>query len=153
MIKPASLRAWITARVPCLASHPDNLHVFVDKGRVVCKAGSTASYEYRYTLSLVVTDYTDSPDALVVPILAWLAVHQPDTFQDPTRLANAIAIEAEILGHDAVDLELRIDLSERVVVLPAGSGWTCDHKDEPQLPDLGGQTGWQLFANGLDVDG
>ncbi|WP_043944206.1 phage tail protein, partial [Ralstonia solanacearum] len=30
------------------------------------------SFEYQYTLTLIVTDYPDSSDTIVVPVLAWL---------------------------------------------------------------------------------
>jgi hypothetical protein len=41
-------------------------------------AGALLSFEKRYTLNIVVTDFTDDIDLLFVPIMAWLRVNQPD---------------------------------------------------------------------------
>ncbi|MGD7155241.1 phage tail protein, partial [Ralstonia pseudosolanacearum] len=85
MMKLTSLRDALTAGVPHLAANPDALHVFVDEGRVVGTGARSLSFEYQYTLTLIVTDYPDSSDTIVVPVLAWLRTNQPDLFANDER--------------------------------------------------------------------
>ena len=149
MKKPISLRAHLTQHVPQLQKHPDKLHVFIERGAVATKPGVSASWEYRYALQLIITDYSDSSDTLVLPIIAWLHVNQPDLIADYERNGKAISFEAEIIDHTTVDLSHTIELSERVIVRQTATGWTCEHVDEPPLPDLTGPTGWALYVKGI----
>lgn len=151
MKKPIELRAYLTAHVPSLAKHPDKLLVFIEKGSVSIKRGAGNSFVYRYTLQLLFTDYTDPADTLVVPLLSWIAANQPDLIDDIDKRDKAIGIEVELLDHDAADIALTLELSERVIVSNVAGGWSCEHVGEPQLPDLGGQTGWMLYIKGVPV--
>ncbi|MBI5917788.1 MAG: phage tail protein [Nitrosomonadales bacterium] len=151
MKKPADLRKHLEASVPCLRKHPENLHVFVERGNVVSVIGGL-SFEYRYSVNLVITDFTDHADTLIIPLLSWIAVNQPDNLQHPDKQEQAIRIEAEIIDHDTVDLSITLDLTERVIVTanPDGS-YTATHPEEPALPDLGGPVGWELLINGTPL--
>ncbi len=152
MKKPADLRAHLSASVPGLVKDPDKLHVYVERGNVVSRIGGGLSFEYRYSLNLVITDFADHADTLIVPLLAWVSVNQPELLQNPDKQESAIRIEAEIIDRDTVDLSITLDLTERVIVTPVvGGGYTAEHPEEPALPDLGGPVGWQLFINGTDV--
>ena len=144
MKKPADLRAHLTAAVPVLAKHPDKLHVFIEKGAIATKPGASMSFEYRYTLQLVVTDYSEPADTLIVPLLAWLSINQPDLIADPDKRAKTIGFEAELIDHDQADIALTLELSERVIVTEVEGGYSCAHLDEPPLPDLGGPTVWAI---------
>ncbi len=148
MKKPIDLRAHLTAWVPDLKSNPDKLHVFIEKGRVVARYGKTLSFEYRYQVQLVITDFAESPDALVVPLLTWISTNQPNLLLDEKLRENIIAFEAELLDHDTVDLGLTLDLSERVLVTATDNGYACEHIGEPPLPDLGGPVGWEIYLKG-----
>lgn len=152
MQKPAALREHITSRVPCLNKDPDKLHVFVDKGNVASRFGGGLSFEYRYTVNLIITDFADHPDTLIVPLLAWIAVNQPDLLLNAEKWERVIRIEAEILDRDIVDLSIEVDLTERVIVTanPDGS-YSADHPGEPAMPDLGGPTGWEILVNGTPL--
>ena len=152
MKKPADLRAWLEAGVPHLKRNPENLHVYIENGTVVSRIGGGLSFEYRYTLSLVVTDFSDHADTLMIPLLAWIAGSQPDILQNPEKQEQAIRMEAEILDHDKVDLDIKIDLTERVIVGKNLDGsYTATHPNEPALPDLSGPTGWTLYINGAPI--
>lgn len=152
MKKPADLRKHLETSVPRIRKNPENLHVFVEKGNVVSRIGGGLSFEYRYTINLVITDFTDHADTLVIPLLAWIAINQPEILQHPDKQEQAIRMEAEIIDHNTVDLSITLDLTERVIVVanPNGS-YTATHPDEPTLPDLGGPTGWELLVNGTPL--
>lgn len=149
MKKPTDLRAHLANWVPELAAHPDKLHLFVDKGRIVAKLGASLSFEYRYQLQIVVTDFSSASDTLIVPLLIWINDHQPNLLLDEKLQQSVVAFEAEVLDHERSDIGLTLELSERVLVQPApAGGYSCTHVGEPALPDLGGPTGWQIYLNG-----
>lgn len=148
MKKPEDLRKHLAEKVPCLGKHPENLHLFIEKGNIVSRAGASLSFEYRYQLNLIVTDFVDHADTLIIPLLAWIQVNQPDILLHPDKQENALRFEAEIIDHKTVDLSITIDLTERVIVLKTADGYTGTHCDEPPLPDLDGPTGWDIYVNG-----
>lgn len=145
MKKPQALRRHLEACIPHLKRHPDRLHVVIESGAIATKPGTSLSFEWRYKLTLLFTDVVDPPDTLVVPLLVWLAIHQPDLLADADRRYKALAFEAEPVDHDALDLVFTLELSERVIVRAVPGGFECEHVDEPLLPDLGGEVGWQAY--------
>ncbi len=143
MRKPTLLRDYLQARVPDLAAHPDHLHVFVEKGHIASGLPDL-HFRYNYSVTLIITDFSGDPDGLMVPLLAWIAENQPDLLQHPERQNKAIAFEAELLGNDLADVQISMDLTERVIVTRTPTGWSTDHPAEPPFPDLTGPTGWDM---------
>lgn len=152
MKKPEDLRRHLEASVPCLKKNPENLHVFVEKGTIVSRIGGGMSFMYRYTLNLVVTDFADHADTLAIPLLAWVQTNQPEILQNPEKQETAIRMEAEILDHGKADISIEIDLTESVVVTLDVDRYLAEHIAEPELPDLTGPTGWELYVNGTPID-
>lgn len=134
MKKPESLRELLLAAVPHLTASPGSLSLFIDKGRLATRATGNLSFEYRYTLNLVVQDFAGDLDALTVPILAWIAEQQPELLSRGDR--EPFAFEAELLDGDLADVSIDLELTERVRVdrRPAG-GVKVTHLDEPRLLD------------------
>lgn len=145
MKKPESLRAHLAAYLPALRKHPDKLQLFVEKGAIATKRGASLSFEYRYTLSLLFTDYTDPADTIIVPLLVWIDAYQPDLIDTADKRDRAIAFEAELIDHCTADIEVKLELSERALVRPTGSGHLCDHLDEPHLADFERGLGWRML--------
>lgn len=152
MKKPEDLRRHLETSVPCLKKNPENLHVFVEKGTIVSRIGGGMSFMYRYTVNLVVTDFADHADTLAIPLLAWVQTNQPEILQNPEKQETAIRMEAEILDHGKADISIEIDLTESVVVIRDGDRYLAEHIAEPELPDLTGPTGWELYVNGIPID-
>jgi len=153
MIKPQSLREHLTAALPELARDPDRLLVFVKDGTLAATFAKPLSFEYRYTLSLIVTDFAGHPDAVMVPLLAWLVRHQPELLANPERRAG-IAFDAELLANDKVDLEIKVPLTESVGVHPRnGGGFEVEHYPEPELdvPFPAGR--WDVYLKGDWIGG
>lgn len=145
MYKPESLRALMTAVNPELARDPDRLVVFIDEGSMVSTNAEGLSFEYRYTLNLVFTDYAGHPDAIMVPLLSWIKVHQSELLAKPAN-RERIAFEADLLSNDAVDLSIKIPLTERVGVHPRpGGGHNVEHYPEPQLEVALQAQHWQIW--------
>lgn len=134
MLKPASLRSFLTSANPELARDPDRLLVFIDGGSLQATYAPGLSFEYAYTLNLIFTDYAGHPDAIMVPLLVWLREHQSELLANPDN-RDKITFEADILANDAVDLSIKIPLTERVGVHPRSGapGHDIEHYPEPQF--------------------
>lgn len=144
MIKPASLRAAIEAALPELKRNPDRLLVFIDEGGIRCTAAASLSFEYSYTLQVVVTDYARHADTIMVPVLAWVAHNQPELLANPDR-RDGIRFEADLINHKSMDLAVSIQLTERVVVTTHQDGtYTAEHVPEPPLDMWEDVESWTL---------
>lgn len=155
MQKPASLRAFLTAAVPDFGRDPDRLSVYIDAGSLVSTLAPGLSWEYAYTLRLIVTDFAGDPDALMAPVIAWMRVNQPDTMANPDLAARAITFEADILSNAAADVAIALQLTERVVCKPrTDGGYDVVNQPEPQPePQLTTPKHWQLYVrNELAVE-
>ena len=146
MYKPASLRAFLTNANPELARDPDRLLVFIDEGSLNATFAPGLSFEYSYTLNLVLTDYAGHPDAIMVPLLIWLREHQSELLSNYENRGK-IGFEADVLANDAVDLSIKLPLTERVGVHPRNPapGHDIEHYPEPQLETVLQATHWQLY--------
>lgn len=116
MYKPASLRKHLAAAVPDLKRNPDKLLIFADEGAIVASATGSLSFEYRYKLNVIVTDYKGDSNAIMVPLLAWTAIHQSDLHSNPEKQKTGISFEVDFNSKETVDLSLTIELTERVIV-------------------------------------
>jgi len=140
MYKPASLRRHLSAAVPELARDPDKLSLLVKAGRVACAGSTSLSFEYRYTLQLVVLDYAGAADAIVLPTLVWMRTHQSEYFDNPQQRDTDFRFEAEYNNATTIDLIIELQLTERVRVQPIGTSPTApgrfqiDHLGEPLRP-------------------
>lgn len=121
MIKPQSLRLHLVAAVPALASDPERLLVFVDDGGLVASFAAGLSFQYRYTLELVLRDFSGAPEAVMVPLLQWLTRHQPDLLANPEN-REKLTFEVDVLSDTLVDLAIRLPLTERVRVAQDDAG-------------------------------
>ena len=129
MNKLKSLRDYLLANIPTLAQNPERLLVFADKGKVISNSLSL-SFEYDYTVNLIVTDFAGDANIVMVSVLAWYKQNQQDKV-----FPCSIDFEAEILDHQSVDLSLKLPLSERVIVTVDTEGNITDmhHCAEPVI--------------------
>lgn len=149
MKKPDNLRDLLLRAVPSIGAAPEALSMFVDRGRVAARAGASLSFEYRYTLNIVVQDYSGDRDAVIVPVLAWIAQYQPDLLEQAA--GEPFSFEAELLDATLTDLSMTLELTERVIVEPIdGGGYRILHIDDAsadfdRFEGLCGVKLWQLF--------
>jgi len=156
MRKIDSLRAALEVAIPSLAKGPERLLIFIDKGKVVFTAAKTPSFEYRYRATIILQDFTADEDLVFLALMLWLRENNEWELLQGYVAGDrdGISFEADVLDSDKVDLQIGIDLVERVVVTATeGGGWTITHPPEPVLADdLGGA--WpgfplnQVTANG-----
>jgi hypothetical protein len=147
--KPESLKALLLASVPGLKDKPENLSMFIDKGRIAARLSGSLSFEYRYTVNVVVQDYAGNVDELFVPLLAWVADQQPDLLERDQQ--EPFSFDAEILDGDLADISIDLELTERVKVTRTEAGLLATHLDEPSRADaFDGVDGAVLWAGILD---
>lgn len=132
MIKPASLRAAIAAAAPELKTAPDKFLVFVDAGTIVSISTSLPSFEYRYTLNLILTDFAGDADQVFVSLLAWVRINQSELMDNDTLRKSAITFEVDHLNGDTCDISIKLPLTEAVrVTQDAGGAYQVQHPAEP----------------------
>ena len=137
MLKPGNLRAHLTAALPELARDPEKLVVIASAGRAICTGTGTLSFEYAYTLQIILLDYAGHADAVIVPLIDWVATNQPELLDSPDRREQAIRFDVDYLTAQTIDLAIEIDLTERVLVRPregTPSGLNVIHVGEPPHP-------------------
>jgi len=156
MNKHDSLRAAIVALAPDLARDPDNLRMWIDKGKVRCTQTPSLNFFYEYKLSVLLVDFTGHPSVVCLAINEWLRANQPDLLR-PDREAG-YTFEADIVDSRTFDLLFELDLTETAIVTPRqGGGWNIDHPGEPvpllpdDLPLAGGATLQQGWVPGAEL--
>ncbi|WP_311270047.1 phage tail protein [Sphingobium sp. WCS2017Hpa-17] len=134
MRKADSLRRWLTAYLPYLKTHPDRLNIYVEGGSIATRKSRTLSFVYRYTLKVGIWEYAGDSDHIMVPILAWIEKEQRELLHREN--SEAFQFEAELLDSDISDIEISIELTEPVLVVPRadGSGYDIEHPPEPEFP-------------------
>lgn len=144
MNKLKNLREHLLANVSGLDKTPECLLTFADKGKIICNS-LTLSFEYDYTANVMLTDFAGDADKVMIVLLAWYQQHQ----QDKCFPSN-IDFEADILDNKAVDLSLKLQLTERVIVIKNAEG-QIENINHPNEPVLDIETfAWppNLFING-----
>lgn len=135
MNKAASLRKALGDAVPALRRDPDKLLVFSDAGSIAATNTKTLSFEYRYQLNLILTDFTGNPDDIMLALLGWVSINQPDLIENRDKRATGITFEVDHLKNDACDLSLKVNLTEAVkVTVDADGVRTVTHPPE-EIPE------------------
>ena len=145
MYKPNSLKEHLIAANPDLRQNPDKLLIFADQGNVVATGTASLSYEYRYKLNIIITDYSGDPDAIMVPLLAWIALHQNDLLNNAELRRTGIGFDVDFNNHETIDLSLKLDLTERVIVKREGGRLTIRHPPEAQPTPVYTDDFWTLY--------
>lgn len=159
MRKPKELRAVIESAIPELKRNPDRLLIFIDAGKIQHTAVRGLSFMYAYTINLIVTDFIQSPDIVIVPMLAWLRENQPNLFLNAKEQEDGISFEVDVINAKSIDLSIKIRLTEsvRVDIAPKPNkptDWlaTITHLSEPPIaeerPDV---AHWELLIEGQTV--
>lgn len=149
MNKPQSLRSALEVALPELKKNPDRMLVFIDKGQIVSTQAPNFSFEYHYTLNIVITDYSAHSDTVFIPLLVWVREHQPSLLTG--RAEGGMSFEAEAINHKTTDISITLNLTEAVVVTLESGKLVARHAQEPKLLDITGPVGWELFANNQEV--
>jgi len=137
VLKPASLRSALTSALPELLRDPDKLAMFIKAGNIINTGTPALSWQYSYTLSVMVLDYAGHVDAIFAPLLLWLRRHQAEVFDNPERREKAIRFDADFLTASTADVLIEIDLTESVLARPrpdTPGALNLIHPPEPPHP-------------------
>lgn len=135
MNKPQSLRSALNKSVPYVAENPDRLHLFVDSGQLVAASAASLSWEYRYTLNVVITDFTGDQNLLMAPVLLWLRENQPDALHNSEAREKLFSFEVDILANDRCDISMDLKLTERVIATVENGKANIEAVPEPDAPE------------------
>lgn len=135
MNKPQSLRSALNKSVLYVAENPDRLHLFVDSGQLVATSAASLSWEYRYTLNVVITDFTGDQNLLMAPVLLWLRENQPDALQNSEAREKLFSFEVDILANDRCDISMDLKLTERVIATVENGKAHIEAVPEPDAPE------------------
>ncbi|KYM75140.1 phage tail protein [Pantoea agglomerans] len=135
MNKPQSLRSALNKSVQYVADNPDRLHLFVDSGQLVATSAASLSWEYRYTLNVVITDFTGDQNLLMAPVLLWLRENQPDALQNSEARERLFSFEVDILANDRCDISMDLKLTERVIATVEDGKARIEAVPEPDVPE------------------
>lgn len=91
----------------------------------------------------MVSDWSSSADDIVIPVLEWLSVREPGFDQE-----NALSFEAEILSHESLDLVIKLNLTERVIVVDKDEVRSVTHVLPAPPITLNPNIRWQFFIEG-----
>lgn len=135
MYKPKSLRKALTDAVPDLARNPEMMRIFIDNGKLASTLAASLSFENQYTLNVVVTDFTGDIELLLVPIQAWLRIHQADIMTTDEGRKKGFTYFADINSNDSADISISLMLTERTLVREDGDKLHIETVPEPQPPE------------------
>ena len=146
MIKPDSLRAHLTNAIANLPRDPDRLLIFIDEGTLCATFSPCLSYEWRYTLHVIFTEFSGDPDAIMIALLAWVHDHESTLLLNPEQ-QTAIQFEADILTNNSIDFAIKLPLRESVVVsVREGGGYDAKHIAEPALENAYTAKAWSVYG-------
>lgn len=120
MNKHNLLRAALTEALPVLKDNPDQLRLWVEQGGIVARLGPNLAFEWRYQLELAIVDFTLHPNLVILALVQWLRVHQPDLLT-PSRTPS-FGFEVDVIDARTCDLAIKLDLTEPVQVVPRADG-------------------------------
>lgn len=131
MNKPDLLRERLTRTIEFFEQNPDCLQLFYDNGKIWATGAESLSYQYLYELEITITDFPHHPDVLFVPIVEFVREQQPELLNNAEKQQN-ITFIAEPNNHRTFDLQIKLPLTERVIVKQEGESYQVSHADEPQ---------------------
>ncbi|MFD2179531.1 phage tail protein [Veronia pacifica] len=109
MKKLESLREYLLSSP--LSIEPDDLLTFAEQGQVISYRGEQNNhFELSYLANIIITDFAGRAEEVAYLTLEWMKLNQPTYDQE------ALEFEVDILSQSAVDLSLRLKLSEVVKV-------------------------------------
>ncbi|AAX88635.1 probable bacteriophage tail completion protein gpR homolog [Haemophilus influenzae 86-028NP] len=103
----------------------------MDGGQIVATGAASFSFEYRYTLNVVVTDYAGDIATLIVPMMAYLRTNQPEILENPQIRENAFKFQIDYNNNNTADISFEIQLTERVVSKKDGNNVQIHYAKEP----------------------
>ena len=145
MVKADLIRDILETTVPSLKTSPDKMEIYIDEGLIVGTGSHSASFEYQYTLNIIIKDFAQSPNMIVVPIMEFIRENQTELVDNPDRRKDGFKFIADKNNHDSIDLAIYLKLTERVIVKEENGVNIVKHLDEPRLIDRNKPETYKLY--------
>ena len=134
MHKLKSLRQALIDAIPQLNANPERLQMSVGGGNIDARQASSLSFEKRYALNVKVSGFTGDSEGFFVPVLAWLRENQPDIFTLDEGRKNGCSFTIVLNDDDTMDISIKVQLTERILVSQEEGGLHATYSPEPPLP-------------------
>lgn len=134
MKKLTSLREYLSNKIPFLKENPENLYLFVENGRIISTLANTPSYEYEYTVNIIIERFSGDQDILIAVVNNWLREHQSDISANPDKRRQDFKFEAVILDNETAHISIDLNLTERVLAKNQDGQWVIASISEPANP-------------------
>ncbi|MEI9534329.1 phage tail protein [Moellerella wisconsensis] len=134
MKKLANIRAYLNEKIPYLKQNPENLYLFVENGRIISTLRETPSFEYEYTLNIIIERYSGDQNILIAVVNDWLRKNQSDISANPTKRQQDFKFEAVILDNTTAHISIDLNLTERVLAIDAHGKYVVESISEPENP-------------------
>ena len=135
MHKLKSLRQALIDAVPQLRANPERLRMTVGSGNIDARLAASLSFEKQYELKANVSGFSGDSEGIFVPVLAWLRENQPDIFTLDEGRKNGYTFSIVLNDDDTMDISIKVQLTERILVSQEEGGLHATYSPEPPLPE------------------
>lgn len=134
MKKLNSIKDTLLKKIPYLGNNPEKLYLFVDDGGIFATNEPSLSYEYIYSLNIILEAFPGDQNVVFAVVVEWVKQHQPDILANPDKRANGIRFEADILNSQSANISIDLKLTERVIVSVQEGKYHVEAVPEPENP-------------------
>lgn len=134
MKKLNSIKDTLLKKIPYLGNNPEKLYLFVDDGGIFATNEPSLSYEYIYSLNIILEAFPGDQNVVFAVVVEWVKQHQPDILANPDKRANGIRFEADILNSQSANISIDLKLTERVIVSVQDGKYHVEAVPEPENP-------------------
>ena len=92
MNKLNSIKDTLCRKIPYLKENPEKLYLFVDDGGIFATNEPSLSYEYIYSLNIILEAFPGDQNIVFAVVVEWVKQHQPDILANPTNAPTASAL-------------------------------------------------------------
>lgn len=134
MKKLSSIKDRLCQKIPYLKENPEKLYLFVDDGSIIATYEPSLSYEYSYSLNIIIEEFPDDQNIIFAVVMEWLKEYQPDILANPDKRDTGIRFEADILNSQSANISIDLKLTERVIVAMKEGKYHVEAVNEPADP-------------------
>lgn len=132
MKKLNSIKDTLLKKIPYLGNNPEKLYLFVDDGGIFATNEPSLSYEYIYSLNIILEAFPGDQNVVFAVVVEWVKQHQPDILTNPDKRTNGICFEADILNSQSANISIDLKLTERVIVSVQDGKYHVEAVPEPE---------------------
>lgn len=134
MKKLNSIKDTLLKKIRYLSENSEKLYLFVDDGDIIATNEPSLSYEYSYSLNIILEAFPGDQNIVFAVVVEWVKQHQPDILANPDKRQNGIRFEADILNNLSANISIDLKLTERVIVKEKDGQYHVDAVPEPENP-------------------